>query len=111
MLSAFERTGNKHQPPKQNNNKTKKGLAALLRRLLAHERWGDEYPHVPRFLACFGVMLLELCWENVMVWCVFAGCCVCVLVGGGGTAWMRVDACRAHEHSTYTPTKTPSKKT
>jgi hypothetical protein len=68
QVAQTQTTNNNQQNNQQNNNV---GLAALLRRLLAHERWADEYPHVPRFLACFGAMLLELCWENVMVWCVW----------------------------------------
>lgn len=44
------------------------GLLYLLLRLLSFQRWADEHRYVPRFLACFMVMLVELAWENCMVW-------------------------------------------
>jgi hypothetical protein len=37
-------------------------------KILTFKRWGDEYPYVRRFLWCFIVMVVELLWENVMVW-------------------------------------------
>lgn len=36
--------------------------------ILTFKRWSDEYPYVLRFLWCFAVLVVELLWENVMVW-------------------------------------------
>lgn len=36
--------------------------------VLTFRRWSDEYPFVLRFLVCFVVLVVELLWENVMVW-------------------------------------------
>lgn len=49
------------------------GLAAaalfvLGYHILTFRRWGDEYTCVLKFLACFAIMVVELLWENVMVW-------------------------------------------
>lgn len=44
------------------------GLAALGYHILTFKRWGDEYPYVLRFVAFFVAMVVELLWENVMVW-------------------------------------------
>ncbi len=44
------------------------GLGYLLYKILIFRRWGDEYAAVPRFLWCFVLMIIELCFENVMVW-------------------------------------------
>jgi hypothetical protein len=35
---------------------------------MTFKRWADEYPYVLRFLVCFTAMVVELLWENVMVW-------------------------------------------
>lgn len=44
------------------------GLLFLCYHILTFRRWGDEYPYVMRFLLCFSAMVVELLWENVMVW-------------------------------------------
>ncbi len=44
------------------------GLGYLMYRIVIFKRWSDETPFVPQFLKCFVLMLLELGWENVMVW-------------------------------------------
>jgi hypothetical protein len=36
--------------------------------ILTFCRWSDEYPYVLKFLGCFMAMVVELLWENVMVW-------------------------------------------
>lgn len=36
--------------------------------IVTFKRWADEYTYFPRFLWCFFLMLLELSFENVMVW-------------------------------------------
>jgi DNA mismatch repair protein MutS2 len=46
--------------------------AELARRILTFQRWGDEYPYVPRFCAWFALMIAELLFENFMVWIVSA---------------------------------------
>jgi hypothetical protein len=38
--------------------------------VMTFKRWGDEFPYVLRFLVCFAAMIVELLWENIMVWCV-----------------------------------------
>mmetsp|Transcript_14735 Transcript_14735/g.36745 ORF Transcript_14735/g.36745 Transcript_14735/m.36745 type:complete len:387 (-) Transcript_14735:193-1353(-) len=48
------------------------GLVYLGLKLLTFKRWGDEHRAVPRFLACFLAMLVELSVENGMVWLVSA---------------------------------------
>lgn len=48
------------------------GGLELARRILTFRRWGDEYPHVGRFCAWFGIMIAELLFENFMVWVVSA---------------------------------------
>lgn len=44
------------------------GLAVIGYKVVTFDRWSDEYPYLTRFLACFAVMVVELLWENVMVW-------------------------------------------
>lgn len=44
------------------------GLVVLGYHVLTFRRWSDEYPFVLRFLVCFVVLVVELLWENVMVW-------------------------------------------
>lgn len=41
---------------------------------MTFKRWGDEFPYVLRFLGCFAAMIVELLWENIMVWyvCILA---------------------------------------
>ncbi|KAG2444775.1 hypothetical protein HXX76_001518 [Chlamydomonas incerta] len=48
------------------------GVLLLGRELLRFRRWRDETAQVPRFLACFVVMLAELSIENCVVWLVSA---------------------------------------
>ncbi|KAG2448945.1 hypothetical protein HYH02_005702 [Chlamydomonas schloesseri] len=48
------------------------GGLLLGRALLRFRRWRDETSQVPRFLACFLVMLAELTIENCAVWLVSA---------------------------------------
>lgn len=43
-------------------------LGLLAYKLFTFQRWNDERPYVLRFLACFTIMLVELIWENGMVW-------------------------------------------
>lgn len=43
-------------------------LVAIGYHVLTFRRWSDEYPFVLRFLVCFVVLVVELLWENVMVW-------------------------------------------
>ena len=44
------------------------GLAVLGYHVLTFQRWGDEYPHVLSFVAYFCILVVELLWENIMVW-------------------------------------------
>lgn len=44
------------------------GIVYLSMKLLTFRRWADEHRHVLRFCVCFLVMLLELSFENGMVW-------------------------------------------
>ncbi|EFJ40148.1 hypothetical protein VOLCADRAFT_121755 [Volvox carteri f. nagariensis] len=48
------------------------GALLLARRILIFRRWRDEHMHVPRFILCFVVMVLELSVENGVVWLVSA---------------------------------------
>jgi uncharacterized membrane protein YgcG len=48
------------------------GALELARRILTFRRWSDEYPYVPRFCAWFALMIVELFFENFMVWIVSA---------------------------------------
>ncbi len=44
------------------------GAGGLAYKVVKFPRWSDENAYVLRFLACFGAMLIELLWENGMVW-------------------------------------------
>jgi hypothetical protein len=44
------------------------GLLFLCYHVMTFKRWGDEFPYVLRFLVCFAAMIVELLWENIMVW-------------------------------------------
>lgn len=44
----------------------------MVYKIATFPRWADENAHVLRFLACFVAMLIELAWENGMVWIVSA---------------------------------------
>lgn len=44
------------------------GLLFLGYHVMTFKRWSDEFPYVLRFLVCFAAMIVELLWENVMVW-------------------------------------------
>jgi hypothetical protein len=39
-----------------------------MHRILLFKRWGDEYAYVARFALWFTAMVVELLWENCMVW-------------------------------------------
>jgi hypothetical protein len=43
-------------------------LLVLLYKIVTFKRWSDEYPYVIRFSVCILLMIVELLWENVMVW-------------------------------------------
>ncbi|KAF6255128.1 hypothetical protein COO60DRAFT_1702962 [Scenedesmus sp. NREL 46B-D3] len=43
-------------------------LLFLCYHVMTFKRWGDEFPYVLRFLGCFAAMIVELLWENIMVW-------------------------------------------
>eukprot|EP00775_Hariotina_reticulata_P013409 gene13409-13537_t len=47
-------------------------LGVISYKVLTFQRWSDEYPYLSRFLACFTAMVVELLWENIMVWIVSA---------------------------------------
>lgn len=60
-----------HTMPPQLHNSTcycPAGLGVLGYAIATFKRWGDEFGSVPKFLICFGVMVVELLWENCMVW-------------------------------------------
>jgi len=42
-------------------------LALICYNLLLFKRWGDENPHVLRFVVCFALMIAELLTENMLV--------------------------------------------
>mmetsp|Transcript_25348 Transcript_25348/g.68866 ORF Transcript_25348/g.68866 Transcript_25348/m.68866 type:complete len:370 (-) Transcript_25348:415-1524(-) len=44
------------------------GVSGLAYKVVKFPRWNDENKYVLRFLACFCAMLVELIWENGMVW-------------------------------------------
>jgi hypothetical protein len=47
---------------------TKPGLVKLAHQMLTFHRWGDEHRYVLRFLVIFLLMIVELLFENCMVW-------------------------------------------
>lgn len=68
-------------------------LLLLCYKIVTFQRWSDEYPYVLRFVACIGLMIVELLWENVMVW--WAGCPAALPVRRWGMAGVQQTAAAA----------------